>query len=89
MTDIETTRHPDKPHTHQVHMDGEHIANIEHRLRPVMGGGQSTFQPVWDVHAPDHKPDHFDSITATSLDKAKRSALLLSLHGDMKALKLR
>jgi len=89
MNEVVLSRHPDSIHMQRVHVAGEHIANIEHRLRPVMGAGQSTFQSVWTIHGPDHAPRHFDPITVTSLEKAKNASLMLSIHGDIRNIKTR
>lgn len=86
---LELKPHPESSHKQRVYVDGEHIANIHHRLRPVHGAGQSTFQPVWEVHPPEDKPDHFTPGTSTTLERAKSQAMLLSLHGDLKSLKVK
>lgn len=89
MQDVTITPHDSNPHMRKIHMGDEHIANVEHKLRPVHGGGQSSFQPVFVVHPPEHAPNHFEPRTCNTLHLAKHCALLASLQGDMRNLKIK
>lgn len=89
MQDVTIQPHEGNPHLKKVFMGDEHIANVEHKLRPVYGANQATFQPVFIVHPPEDKPDHFEPKTCNTLHLAKHCALLSSLQGEMRNLKVK
>ncbi len=84
MVDLHLEPHNEKPYHQKVIMGGDHIANIEHRLRIINGGPQPKMDQTFTVHPPEHNPEHFNIRDCDTIHKAKMYAMMASLSGDLK-----